>query len=53
MAKVVYEMPTDVLGPMQVEDINHKKYVIHFTEVTSKYRSIYFMHTKDEAIDKI
>ncbi len=47
------EVYSDVLGPMQVEDIYRKRYAIHFTEVFSKFRSIYFMHTKDEAVEKI
>jgi hypothetical protein len=47
------EAYTDVLGPIQTPDLQQNRYAIHFTEVTTRYKCIYFMKHKSETIDKI
>lgn len=48
-----HEVNSDVLGPLQVQSICGHRYAITFTEVKSRYRWVYFMKTKDEALDKL
>lgn len=47
------EAYTDVLGPIQSPDLQQNRYAIHFTEVSTRYKCIYFMKLKSEAVDKI
>lgn len=40
---------TDVCGPFPVKSLGHARYFITFTDLWSKYCTVYFMRTKDEA----
>lgn len=40
---------TDVCGPLPVESLGRARYFITFTDLYSKYCTVYFMKTKDEA----
>ena len=42
---------TDLIGPIQVESIDHKRYGITFTEVNSRYRWFYALRRKSDALD--
>jgi hypothetical protein len=53
VAAYFQEVNSDVLGPIQVQSIDGYRYAIHFTELRSRYRWIYFMKHKDEALDKL
>lgn len=46
MAAYFQEVNSDVLGPIQVQSIDGYRYA-------SRYRWIYFMKHKDEALDKL
>ncbi|GJT00253.1 retrovirus-related pol polyprotein from transposon TNT 1-94 [Tanacetum coccineum] len=41
----------DLCGPMRVESINGKKYILVIVDDYSRYNWVYFLHTKDEAPD--
>ncbi|GKD22903.1 retrovirus-related pol polyprotein from transposon TNT 1-94 [Tanacetum coccineum] len=43
----------DLCGPMRVESINGKKYILVFVDDYSRYTLVYFLRTKDEAPDMI
>ncbi|GKA07778.1 retrovirus-related pol polyprotein from transposon TNT 1-94 [Tanacetum coccineum] len=43
----------DLCGPMRVESINGKKYILVIVYVYSRYTWVYFLRTKDEAPDMI
>ncbi|GKA37236.1 retrovirus-related pol polyprotein from transposon TNT 1-94 [Tanacetum coccineum] len=43
----------DLCGPMRVESINGKKYIIVIVDDYSRYTWVYFLRTKDEASDMI
>ncbi|GJZ89922.1 putative ribonuclease H-like domain-containing protein [Tanacetum coccineum] len=43
----------DLCGPMRVESINGKKYILVTVDDYSRYTWVYFLHTKDEAPDMI
>ncbi|GJX27462.1 retrovirus-related pol polyprotein from transposon TNT 1-94 [Tanacetum coccineum] len=43
----------DLCGPMRVESINGKKYILVIVDDYSRYTWVYFLHTKDEASDTI
>jgi hypothetical protein len=45
------EIHSDLWGPSPVETIGKKKYYISFTDDYSRYTSIYFLRTKDEAFN--
>ena len=45
------EIHTDLWGPADVESIGKKRYYITFTDDHSRYTSVYFLRTKDEAFD--
>lgn len=51
--KYFREVYCDVLGPLNLNSLQGNKYVVHFTEVRSKYRWIYFVKHKSEVLDKI
>ncbi|GJS76576.1 retrovirus-related pol polyprotein from transposon TNT 1-94 [Tanacetum coccineum] len=43
----------DLCGPMRVESINDKKYILVIVDDYSRYTWVYFLRTKDEAPDII
>ncbi|GKB08983.1 retrovirus-related pol polyprotein from transposon TNT 1-94, partial [Tanacetum coccineum] len=43
----------DLCGPMQVASINGKKYILVIVDDYSRYTSVYFLRTKDEAPEMI
>ncbi|GJZ49662.1 retrovirus-related pol polyprotein from transposon TNT 1-94 [Tanacetum coccineum] len=43
----------DLYGPMRVERINGKKYILMIVDDYSRYTWVYFLRTKDEAPDTI
>ncbi|GKA51758.1 retrovirus-related pol polyprotein from transposon TNT 1-94 [Tanacetum coccineum] len=43
----------DLCGPMRVTSINCKKYILVIIDDYSRYTWVYFLHTKDEALDMI
>ncbi|GJR69358.1 retrovirus-related pol polyprotein from transposon TNT 1-94 [Tanacetum coccineum] len=43
----------DLCGPMRVESINGKKYILVIVDDYSRYTSVYFLRTKDEAPEMI
>ncbi|GJS39315.1 retrovirus-related pol polyprotein from transposon TNT 1-94 [Tanacetum coccineum] len=43
----------DLYGPMRVESINDKKYMLVIVNDYSRYTWMYFLRTKDEALDMI
>ncbi|GJR73597.1 retrovirus-related pol polyprotein from transposon TNT 1-94 [Tanacetum coccineum] len=43
----------DLCGPMRVESINGKKYILVIVDDYSRYTWVYFLHSKDEAPDMI
>ncbi|GKB41123.1 integrase, catalytic region, zinc finger, CCHC-type containing protein [Tanacetum coccineum] len=43
----------DLYGPMRVESINGKKYILVIVDDYSRYMWVYFLRTKDEASDMI
>jgi hypothetical protein len=51
--KMFLEVVTDLLGPVSIRSIHGNVYAMHFTEVESKYRKIYFLKTKEETKDCI
>ena len=45
------EIHSDLWGPTPVETINRKLYYISFTDDFSRFTTIYFLRTKDEAFE--
>ena len=45
------EIHSDLWGPAPVETINRKFYYISFTDDFSRFTSVYFLRTKDEAFE--
>nr|GEV42220.1 putative ribonuclease H-like domain-containing protein [Tanacetum cinerariifolium] len=43
----------DLYGPMRVASINGKKYILVIVDDYSQYTRVYFLRTKDEALDMI
>nr|GFC05205.1 putative ribonuclease H-like domain-containing protein [Tanacetum cinerariifolium]GFC06500.1 putative ribonuclease H-like domain-containing protein [Tanacetum cinerariifolium] len=43
----------DLCGPMRVESINGKRYVLVVVDDYSQYTWVFFLHSKDEASDVI
>ncbi|GKA16256.1 retrovirus-related pol polyprotein from transposon TNT 1-94 [Tanacetum coccineum] len=43
----------DLCGPMRVASINGKKYILVIVDDSSRYTGVYFLRTKDEALDMI
>ena len=43
---------TDVLGPIQPEAVDGHRYAIGFVDSFSRYQNLYFLWSRDEAIDK-
>ncbi|GJU58450.1 gag-pol polyprotein [Tanacetum coccineum] len=43
----------DLCGPMRVASINGKKYILVIVDDYSRYTWVYFLRTKDEALDMI
>ncbi|GJS68422.1 retrovirus-related pol polyprotein from transposon TNT 1-94 [Tanacetum coccineum] len=43
----------DLCGPMRVETINGKRYILIIVDNYSRYTWVYFLHTKDEASEMI
>ena len=50
-AAVGDEIHTDIWGPSSVESIGKRKYYITFTDDCSRYTTVYFLRTKDEAFE--
>ena len=50
-AAVGDEIHTDLWGPSPVETIGKKKYYVSFTDDHSRYTSVYFLRSKDEAFE--
>ena len=48
--EIVY---TDILGPIQPEAVNGHRYAIGFVASFSRYQNLYFLWSRDEAIDKV
>jgi transposase InsO family protein len=48
-AAVGDEIHSDLWGPSPVETLGKKRYYISFTDDYSRYTTVYFLHTKDEA----
>ena len=44
---------SDVCGPMEVPSLSKARYAIHFKDEASGYKRVYFMASKDQAIDKL
>jgi hypothetical protein len=51
--KMFQEVVTDLMGPFQLRSLAGNTYVIHFTDLESKYRVIYFMKSKEETKEMI
>lgn len=47
--KLLDVVVTDVCGPLSVEGLKHERYFITFTDLFSKFCTVYFMKTKDES----
>ncbi|GKA99045.1 retrovirus-related pol polyprotein from transposon TNT 1-94 [Tanacetum coccineum] len=43
----------DLCGPMRLESINGKKYILVIVDDYSRYTWVYFLRTKDEAPDTL
>ena len=50
-AAVGDEIHTDIWGPSSVESIGKRRYYITFTDDCSRYTTVYFLRTKDEAFN--
>nr|GEZ08852.1 hypothetical protein [Tanacetum cinerariifolium] len=48
-----YLLDMDLCGPMRVESINRKRYVLVVVDDYSRYTWVFFLHSKDEASDLI
>nr|GEV09508.1 retrovirus-related Pol polyprotein from transposon TNT 1-94 [Tanacetum cinerariifolium] len=51
--KPLYLLHMDLCGPMRVESINGKRYVLVFFDDYSRYTWVFFLHSKDEAFEVI
>nr|GEV24287.1 DNA helicase [Tanacetum cinerariifolium] len=51
--KPLYLLHMDLCGPMRVESINVKRYVLVVVDDYSRYTWVFFLHSKDEASDVI
>nr|GFA66509.1 retrovirus-related Pol polyprotein from transposon TNT 1-94 [Tanacetum cinerariifolium] len=47
--KPLYLLHMDLCGPMRVQSINEKRYVLVFVDDYSRYTWVFFLHSKDEA----
>nr|GFA14410.1 putative ribonuclease H-like domain-containing protein [Tanacetum cinerariifolium] len=47
--KPLYLLHMDLCGPMRVESINGKRYVLVVVDDYSRYTCVFFLHSKDEA----
>nr|GEZ46878.1 putative copia-type Pol polyprotein [Tanacetum cinerariifolium] len=51
--KPLYLLHIDLCGPMRVESINEKRYVLGVVDDYSRYTWVFFLHSKDEASEVI
>nr|GFB89531.1 putative ribonuclease H-like domain-containing protein [Tanacetum cinerariifolium] len=51
--KPLYLLHMDLCGPMRVQSINGKRYVLVVIDDYSRYTWVFFLHSKDEASDVI
>nr|GFA98779.1 hypothetical protein [Tanacetum cinerariifolium] len=51
--KPLYLLHMDLCGPMCIESINGKRYVLVVVDDYSRYTWVFFLHSKDEASDVI
>nr|GEW73789.1 integrase, catalytic region, zinc finger, CCHC-type, peptidase aspartic, catalytic [Tanacetum cinerariifolium] len=51
--KPLYLLHMDLCGPMRVQSINGKRYVLVVVDDYSRYTWVFFLHSKDEALDVI
>nr|GEX96986.1 retrovirus-related Pol polyprotein from transposon TNT 1-94 [Tanacetum cinerariifolium] len=51
--KPLYILHMDLCGPMRVQSINGKRYVLVFVDDYSRYTWVFFLHSKDEASNVI
>nr|GEZ48000.1 putative ribonuclease H-like domain-containing protein [Tanacetum cinerariifolium] len=51
--KPLYLLHTDLCGPMRVQSINGKRYVLVVVDDYSRYTWVFFLHSKDEASEVI
>nr|GEW10028.1 retrovirus-related Pol polyprotein from transposon TNT 1-94 [Tanacetum cinerariifolium] len=51
--KLLYLLHMDLCGPMHIESINGKRYVLVVVDDYSRYTWVFFLHSKDEASDVI
>nr|GEV67914.1 ribonuclease H-like domain-containing protein [Tanacetum cinerariifolium] len=51
--KPLYLLHMDLCGPMRIESINGRRYVLVLVEDYSWYTWVFFLHSKDEALDVI
>nr|GEX82529.1 reverse transcriptase domain-containing protein [Tanacetum cinerariifolium] len=51
--KPLYLLYMDLCGPMRVESINGKRYVLVVVDDYSRYTWVFFLHSKDETSDVI
>nr|GEW55529.1 retrovirus-related Pol polyprotein from transposon TNT 1-94 [Tanacetum cinerariifolium] len=51
--KPLYLLHMDLYGPMRVESINKKRYVLVVVDDYSRYTWVFFLHSKDEAFEVI
>nr|GEX46989.1 hypothetical protein [Tanacetum cinerariifolium] len=51
--KPLYLLHMDLCGPMHVESINGKRYVLVVVDDYSRYTWVFFLHSKDETLDVI
>nr|GEX72350.1 retrovirus-related Pol polyprotein from transposon TNT 1-94 [Tanacetum cinerariifolium] len=49
--KPLYLLHMNLYGPMHVESINRKRYVLVFVDDFSRYTWVFFLHSKDEAFE--
>nr|GEZ65779.1 ribonuclease H-like domain-containing protein [Tanacetum cinerariifolium] len=47
--KPLYLLHMDLCGPMRIESINRKRYVLVVVDDYSRYTWVFFLHSKDEA----
>nr|GEW29015.1 retrovirus-related Pol polyprotein from transposon TNT 1-94 [Tanacetum cinerariifolium] len=51
--KPLYLLHMDLCGPMRIQSINGKRYVLVVVDDYSQYTWVFFLHSKDEASDVI
>jgi hypothetical protein len=51
--EVFKEVHVDTMGPFQVPSLTGSLYAVHLTELSTKFRWIYFVKKKDTIVDKI